>query len=30
VKVDVVEDELDRELQELEHAEPTEPVGTAR
>src|SRR6266536_3561922 len=30
VKVDVVEDELDRELQELEQAEPTEPVGTAR
>jgi putative drug exporter of the RND superfamily len=30
VKVDVVEDELDRELQELELAAPTEPVGTAR
>jgi RND superfamily putative drug exporter len=30
VKVDVVEDELDRELQELEQAESTEPVGTAR
>ena len=30
VKVDVVEEELDRELQELEQAELTEPVGTAR
>jgi putative drug exporter of the RND superfamily len=30
VKVDVVEDELDRELQELEDAESTERVGTAQ
>jgi putative drug exporter of the RND superfamily len=30
VKVDVVEDELDRELHKLEEAESTEPVGTAR